>query len=61
MAAAKKPTHVVTHDGLYFKGGDGRPELKPRGTQLTLSAKQAEKMEKRGMIERIKKEDADEE
>jgi hypothetical protein len=54
MAAQKKPTHVVTHESLYLAGGDGKPELNPKGKALTLSAKQAEKMIERGMVAPIK-------
>lgn len=49
MAASKKPTHVVTHDGLYLAIG-GPLKLYPRGTTLTLTGKQGEKMVEKGMI-----------
>ncbi len=43
MAAAKKATHVVTHKRLYLAVKGKLQHIKP-GSNLTLSAKQAEKM-----------------
>lgn len=53
--SGKNPTHIVVQDGLYFgTGKDGRPEEMAVDTQLSLTKKQAEKLEKRGMVKSIK-------
>ena len=51
----KKATHRVVQSGLYFKAGKlGLDELEV-GSHLVLSDDQAERMEKRGFVESLKK------
>ncbi len=51
MAAPKRPTHRVVKSGLYFSPKNGELAV---GDHLTLTDKQAEKLEKRGMVEPLK-------
>lgn len=51
MAAPKRPTHRVCKAGLYFTPAEGEM---PVGTQLTLTKDQADKLEKRGLVEPLK-------
>jgi len=46
MAAPKRPTHVVVHGRLYL-AVKGKLEHIKKGTQLTLTEKQAEGLGKR--------------
>lgn len=49
--SGKKPTHKVIQSGLYFSPKDGELEV---GAELALTDKQAEKLEKRGMVAPLK-------
>ena len=53
MAAPKRPTHVVTHPSLYLRVNGKMQEMKV-GAQLTLDAKQAAGMVKKGFIKSLK-------
>ena len=52
MSKDKKATHVVTHDSWYLAVKGKLQEVK-RGTELTLTKKQAEKAIQRGFIAEI--------
>lgn len=50
--ADTKPTHKVVRNGFYRRFGGKLMALK-RGTELTLSAEQGEKLVKRGFVKAI--------
>ena len=56
MAAPKRATHTVIKKGLYFEPSKktGQLEELEVGSQLTLTSKQAEKLEARGMVQNLK-------
>lgn len=54
MANTKKPTHVVTHGRLYMMQ-NGKLEHVEKGTELTLTANQAESLVAQGKVEKFSK------
>ena len=47
-----KATHVVVHPKQYLSVG-GKLQHMPKGTELTLTAAQAESLEKKGRVARL--------